>query len=917
MEKEKKLKRPEKPKQKRPGQAGGPSFLGRLFTFLLTLVLGMAIVIAAEVGILYAAFGWVTLDRLEEYGISVGDGVLTDDSVLREMTVIGLVSEIASLPGKLADLTFNTMVQQYGVILSEDVRELLPAALLDVPLSELTGPDGFHVALSHITFSDVLAIAGEELIPEPVRLKIGDRTLDLAFDRKFDLVFEGVFVADFVGVTLEKDADGVYQPLPNEGEDLTFLSYAATLNLGEYFAAEDGNTVLQATLDRTPMDVIINGGDGNIVYTALADNMLGDILKLEDGGAQFNLDVVMEDLYLGDALGYKKNADGVFCDKDGKPAKGIYREFVDILVKDLGDTDLEEKIDGLYVAELMNYERREVLDGDGNPVLDEDDQPVYEFFMPGEGGTETYPEGLVGEFATMKVGDLRDDTKLDAKIKSLQVGVALGYTYVENESRPDDPDNGVYNGVWFTDADATVKATGVLRPLLSTSIENLSASLDELYLGEVMGFDNIAADGEDPVFMEDVDGDGEYLDDNSVPGPLMAHFVDMQLKDINDESKFTERVQGVRVGHAMGYTYVPPAGMTDPEDEDYYKGGVWYSVYTESTRTPVEGVFATLSSYRVSEMESAIPDLKVADALGYRKDGNDWVKGEGASAQKASGILALLMDSTLEELPGKTDSLFLGEIMGYEKYDRGPDDLDGTTDDDESSGNIGFRKPNPDPATAATRPYLYPSGAVSEFADMTVKQLENGDTITEKIKGMKVGTAMSYTKIGNTWYDDHNNPVENSFLLAVIDKNVGELGAAMDQIPLGELMGYHFEPDGSITDKDDPDYYTAGTWYSVWDEDTPANNVASTGGYLSIIGLDTRLPDLNHKLEILDHVTVKQLTDAQILTLDTSAVAALETRFAGVEGWEGYGWENHTIDCFINAVIATPSDGAVCSKIPH
>lgn len=961
MEKEKKTRRPQKPNQDGAGRRRRPSLLGRLLRFLLTLLLGMAIVIGAEAAVVYGVFGWVTLDRVEEYtGMDLAEGVLTDDSVLRELSLIGLVGELIALPGQLAELTFNTMMEKYGVILSEEVREKLPTALLSVPLSELTGANGLHVAMEHVTFADILKIVGADLIPEPARQKIADRTLDLAADQKFDLLFEGVYLADFVGVTLVEDEDGVMQPVLEEGLSPTVLTYFATIDLGEYFAAEDGNAVLQATLDRTPMDALFQDGDGNFIYNSLSKKMLGDIMKIGAAGVEFDLDAVMDDLYLGEALGYTKGEDGKFY-KNGEAATGVYAELVDVLVVDLGNTDIMAKIDNLYVGELMDYEKRQKLDEDGEPMVDEDGAPVYEFFMPQPDGTETMPEGVVGEFASMKVGALRDGKSLDEKIKTLQLGTALGYTYTPHETKEDDTENGKYYGTWTKESevagDPPAEATGVLRPLLNSTINNLSADLDDLYLGQVMGFDNIGTD-DTPVFVEDTDRDGVKDDGEAVPGQLMASFVSMRLSAINNETEFTNRVKGVRVGYAMGYYYKPAAGMTDPEQEGYYDTGVWYTDADCTAGNEVAGVFSTLSSYRVSEMDGAVKTLHVADALGYKKVGSDWVKGEGADATKATGILAILMDTTLDDLPTKTETIYLGEVMGYEKYDRGTnlEERDDDVEWSETTVNLGFRKPNPNPAEAETQPYVYlENGPVSKFADITLKQLDEDDgIISTRINGMTVGMAMNYTKKADgKWYDTAGNEVENTLLLSIIEKEVGQMDGVLADLPLGEAMGYTKKTNGdwyegdtqvtsplilSLADKKVAELSTVmkdmtlgeimgyrevdGVWYSKYvAKDDPGNVPADVNGYMQIVGLETKITNLNEKLEALDDVKIGQLMDAGLLNFDTDAEDALAVLFTGKEGWEpdptpggtNHGWKNHTVDCFINNVIKASGGTVSCN----
>ncbi len=996
MAKRQKLPGQLKPRKKR----GSTTLLGRIFIVLLSVLLGMAIVIGAEAAILYGLFGWVTLNRVEDnFGVSLGDGLLTDDSVLRELTVLGMLSEFVELSGKLSEFTPNSLFDYYGIMLPEALKELVPEPVLEISLSDMMGPNAAHVILECITMGDVLSLAGSGLVPDGIYEKIKDRPASLLLSGDIGAIFEDVYAGDLLDIPVEKDSEGVVRPVLGEGEEPHLMSYLATIDIGEYFGAEDRNAVLQKTLNGIPAEVLVEGQEDNLIMRALAGKSLGDIVKAVDGGVYFDTDAMIDSLYLGDALGYTKGEDGNFYDDAGNPPSALLSELVGITVLELPNSDVMGIIDDMYVYELMEYEKQDTGE------VDENGDPVYEYVKKENDVVVDTMDGLVSEFAVLKVGDLRDDDALNTQIQSIKLGTAMGYTYdadrdvwVKNgesatgimrpllgatianvDSRIDelylgevlgfdnvaeegetpvfkkdvdgdgdyDDDNSVPDslmsyfvdmkladvnegdaftqrvqsvqaghamgytqneyGVWEKDGKL---ATGVMRPVLSSTISTMDSRLDSLYLGELMGFDNVAEEGETPVFKKDADGDGEYDDDNQVPSPLMASFVDIKLVDIGKESAFTERIQNVKVGHAMGYV------------ED---GGAWYK---EAGGEKVTGIFATVSGYKVSEMEEAVQHLQVSDALGYEYDGSRWVKKEAGQPDKyATGLLGVVMESTLDTLSEDVRDVTLGEIMGYSLYDKDSGEL---ADENTPKANIVYRREN------GHGGYVEPTGVTAEFVGLTFAELENDATITNKINGLTVGAAMSYTQVGDSWYDANGNEVENTVLLSVIDNKISEMDGALNEMTLADAMGYkrNDPDDGSWYEADGTTKVTSALIISmadtpisgmsakmngltlgeamgydkrsgVWYESTVSNTVVGNTGYLSIIGLDTQMSGLNAKLNSLDSLTVGQLVDAGLLTFTTNQITYLNGYFGVDDNGVGL-WRGTSLTTFFSTIIPAP-----------
>ncbi len=877
-------------KQKIGGYA---TFLKRACVFVFAMLLGMAVLVSAVAGTLYAAVTWVSLDRLEELGVEVGDEVITGESILREMSLLELFTEAMSIPSRLSELSVNKMMEEYGIRLPGGVLGLMPNTVLELPLSEMSGDRVFTLFLEGTTLETVFDLMGGGLIPEAAAEKLNPRTLDLAYRMELSALFEGVYLGDLTGVKVEKDIEGVVNPVLEPGEEPTLMSYLATMDIGGYFAAENKDAFVQKTLDRVPMDVLLESDGENLLLNALGDKVLGDLLKMEAGGFYFDADVITEDLYLGDILGYELGEDGIWY-RDEKPASGMYRELVGLTVDGLTGNGLMDAIDRIYVGEIMEYEREE-------GPLDAENKPTYIFYKLDSEGNRIAPEGVVGELVGLTIGELRNEDTLDSEIRDITIGVAFGYTKGED-------------GKWRDEENQ--EASGVLRPMMDSTIKNFDTTLDSLYLGEIMGFDNRAEEGEDPVFAKDSDGDGVY---ETSPSPLMSAFVSLKLQDVDDEEKLNGCVKELRLGDALGYTQ---------------KGDEWYD-----GDTLVTGLYATLAPYKVDEINEAVKTVTVADALGYTKVGDDWVETDNPE-KKASGFMKLLMTSTLSNLSDTASDITVGEMLGYTKT--------------ETEGQLSFSKVE-DGKT------VVPQGVVASFVELTLQDLEREGTITEKINGMTVGVAMGYQKVGSAWYktysDDDNDEndvkVENSLILSFIDKEIGAMGSTMDTLTLGDAMGYTKNDDGEwLDDSGNPetnsmlltllgrkivdlstamdelmigevmghtfvpneganpsaaDYYkNGGQWYSEYYGKDDENNKLSSG-FVTIIGPDTKVSGLNRRMnEVNETLSVGQLMKAGIVSFTKEVIDAINTRFLGINGWQNDGWQAKPIGKFINGLIVLP-----------
>ncbi len=720
------------------------SLATKILVFILAMLLGMAILVGAVAGTLYAAVAWVSLDRLQGLGVGINaDGFLEEDSPLRTLSLLEIIAEFSKISSDLSASSMASLVDTYGVILPEAMFAFVPEEMMDIPLSDYRDKGILNVYLSTATVGHALALAGQDVLPEAARVKMEDRTLNLLVEQKLDLLFEGVYAGDLMGIAVEKGSDGVVVPVPVEGEDFTISSYLATLDLGEYFAAEDRNAVLQATLDRTPMSVLVEGSGGNPIYNAMVDKHLGDILKLEAGGFYFDLDNALEGMTLGDTLGYELDEEGNWRDSENNLATGLYAKLVPLKINELADTDLMGIVEDMYVGELMELEQ-----GAQTSPATETADAKYEW---SEDGIEI--TGMRLSLANLKVRVLMHE-ELNADTLGLNehpLYEVLGY-----EKKTD--------GKWYDTAGRPV--SGALTALMEIKVGDLSTGIDDLYVGELMGYTLQKKDGNfldkngNVVYRQD-DGTFKYEngdpvpagdapffknDEGKVPTGASASIVSMLVADLDDPSKLDDKISTTKVGDAMGYYYKPDAENPDIPGEDLYYG--------------------------------------------------TWYKDEAYSTE-ADGVMALLMNSTIDNLNSDIDKLYFGEFMGYDAYDTTTGKL---ADKNTPKANLVFRKEDGDDG------YTEPSGLIGEFANLTIKDLRTEDTLNEKIDSTTIGTVLGYEydETAKVW--KKNGAEATGVLRSLMGTTVANMNDDINNLYIGEAMGYdaYDEADNPVDKKNPP-----------------------------------------------------------------------------------------------------------------
>ena len=270
---------------------------------------------------------------------------------------------------------------------------------------------------------------------------------------------------------------------------------------GEWFEDADGKTLVK---NATAMDKIMKS-----IYGKTMDEMSNDSLKLED---------MLKDVKLGELMSYTYS-DGVWKDKDGvvvkfsKFDKTLYETDVEELVS---GKDFKAILSGLYVGELMgnSYDKENDVwydENENKKELDILEKTIYEvevsdFLNNKVNFKQTMEHLYVGQLMGYSIGV--KDGYCSEDCANVEEGHKHKYYWLKDGDEPVDNlnmimadiqlaeiFNGTFNlkskidGVTLGDVITIEDDTPtILKLLKDEKISNMSTAINELKLGEVMGY---------------------------------------------------------------------------------------------------------------------------------------------------------------------------------------------------------------------------------------------------------------------------------------------------------------------------------------------------------------------------------------------------------------------------------------------
>ncbi len=777
----------------------------RVLALFLSFILGFLSFAGALVGVGYVAYTQVSIDNLEKLGFNIDTDELFDpDSTVsvNSLTLQKLVSEIATLSQMSSEISLESLVERYGLIVVEDVAEYIPPKLWSAKFSELFGENGGEVLLDSVDVDFILKFIPEDVIAGPLRDCISGITLADVVELNLGYIFDGVELGFLLGVQYIKDENGEYVIDYADDDNPSFVELIAPLNLGNVLTSvsnEEGD--LFAVVRDDIGDVMVIGIIEAIAQTDIAlsgifgDKTIGDLIVEVDGGKHgLDLLALIDGASLGTIMGYyyDEEADEWLVEEGGEKVDATIMSLCSIKVSDLIEPGTDEDGNQKSPVDIIMGAFEDKTFGDLLGYYEEDG--VWYLDDDTFGDERTKADAITASLCGIAVGDLlspeEEGSQMDVLMDALGVntlGEIMGYVYDEGTDSWYVDDGAV--GEDRTAADSlTGSLCGItLGDLLDpegdeTQMDILMDALGENTLGEIMGY----------VYDEEMDtwyvDDGAEGEDRTAADSLTNSLCGISLGDLLDPEGeetqmdiITNALGENTLGEIMGYVY-------DEED------GKWYvDDGTEGEdRTEADAMFAAFCGILLSDLmdpgengaSGVISDAfadqgtKLGDIMGYYEDGDTWYVDDGTEGEdrtEADPLFKALCGVKLSDLmdPGssedsdaetasdvimnafKDNETTLGEIMGYYRDGDTWYVDDGTEGEDRTEADALFK------ALCGVELYALMNPGASEDSDAETAS----DIIMNAFKDneTKLGEIMGYVydEEADTWYVDDGTEGED------------------------------------------------------------------------------------------------------------------------------------------------------------
>ncbi len=662
---------------------------------------------------------------------------------------------------------------------------------------------------------------------------------------------------------------------------------------------------------------VVDGVRGNEVTgvgATVASYKLSDMM---DGG--FDTDDIMEDMTIASIYNLTEVTDlpvyistnlndeitlddenkiSVWVDEAGVPASNLIGALAPFNVE-----SLDKEIDKIAIGDIIG-----IVSYNGNNY-------TWEYDKVNERIILTEDNGVTAEFADLSINDISNGG-LDNKVKTVQIGKFLGYTY--------DP----VTEKWY-DGEISEEnvVDGIMGTVAGATADNLDSTIDGTMIGDIAGFTKVEKLDSEGNPVRDENGDIVYIwyEDNTMTneaGGILGALADLKVEQMTNNDLLSEKIKTITVADALGYeqdnngnwyedindpdTKIDgimaqiagtPIGELNDEINDMQIGKIagyeykqqvdgegnlvfddegnpvyaWYDGAKEAT-----GILGALADLSVDDMTNSnkltdkVQSITVADALGYEQgnDGN-WYEDVNDPDTKIDGIMGQIACTPIGELNDEINDMQIGKIAGYEYKQQ----LDG-------EGNLVFDdEGNPvyvwyDGAKEAT-------GILGALADLSVDDMTDSNKLTDKVQSITVADALGFTYADGKW-NDANGEV-TGIMAQIADKKIGSLSTEINNMTIGKMAGY-YQPKGSDPEND--------PWYT--DE---ACTVEATGILGALAGL-----------------TVSQLTDGSNALTDK--VQSITVADALGFTYEGSKWHDGNGEVTgIMAQIADKKIGSLSTEI--
>lgn len=735
--------------------------------------------------------GYITMVNYEKDENGVYQVVMADPS---NPTLLELVAPL-DLGGILKAVT-----KKEG-----NVLEVVEKSIGDVVITSLLGTSMKDITALSNLLGD--ATIGDMIVQDPVT---GEFTLDVMAAMEGKKVgsllgYEETEITDESGSTstVWKDTDGKEV----KGINAKISDYALTDLIEGKISTDtllDGLTVADILgYEKRNLPIYLNDTalEGTITVWYQENGAQVDKIMGAFAGMTFD-DIstsISSSLYLYDILGYYEHDDEWYTwEVEGEKVvltatSGIMAEIADTSVGNL--SSIEGKLKDMKIGDLLGHTPEYKKDGEGNYITDTDNNKIIDYWKDSKGERVT---GVTASLSDLTINDLSDGNTLQNTINDMRIADVMGYTEKED---------GWYQG--------ESKVTGVMAALADSKVSDLSTDINNMQIGKMLGYT--------PVYKTDTDAEGneitviDYWKDSKgedVTG-IMASFAGLSVDDMSDNNKVQAAIQDIKVADVMG--------LTKGED------GIW----RDSKGDKASGIMSAIADTKVGDLSDKMNTIMIGEMLGhtpvYKKDAEgNYVNSEGnivdekdrvidhwedSSGNEVTGIVGVLADTTVADLNSRLNNVTVGEVLGFEynesegKWYDGDNLAKGVTGalagtklnelnsalnslkigevagyteiitTDENGNEVTIWYDGDEPAT----------GIMAQLADLTVDQLTNNDTLTDRIGNVTLADTLGYKQVSGKWYDKSGEPL-TGIMAALADKPINQMNTAVDDLTLNDVI---------------------------------------------------------------------------------------------------------------------------------
>lgn len=585
--------------------------------FMLGFFMALVLLFGSVAGVgLYLYNNGTMAWYADKVGADIDDFVDDENAEVdfKNFTIKQLIADISSLQGGIQSMSLGQLEKRYGIKLAEKLNGAfpLPDAAFTVPLNKLTTQEGIDIILNNTNFDYIFRVA-PDVMSDIAQRQLSSKPLSLVLSGDIAALLDGVQVGSLTNAAYDEE-NGRFTVADIENPTITEAMNNA--DLGKFYAELGGENgdVLKA----------ISGAVGTVKLNSLfvglenvfKSKRIDDLLVQNDSGAMaFDAFALLSGAYMGDLIGYDATMKDVevdgeiqsvvdfWSDADGNRVNGLMQEVSNIKIDSLIDGSFNS--DGMLsalgdvrIGEMMGLHFKDGVWSDDNGA------PATGIIKALADITinELNGDVLKEKLSTLKLGDIVDCTDgilaalanssldtIDEDIKTLQLGVVLGYTFdrasgvwKDAQGNPlsgimaeladksvggvaqgiDDISIGTVlglykkDGVWYTDKQCTVKATGIQGALANYTIggeTGISSGLNNIKIGEVMGLYKSA--------------DGKWYKDDAFTVPadgVAAAMADLTFGEFSSD-KMTEVVNGLKVSDLFDTTNSDLLSLISPD----------------------------------------------------------------------------------------------------------------------------------------------------------------------------------------------------------------------------------------------------------------------------------------------------------------------------------------------------------------